>query len=412
MRIKVPSYTVSQINQYLKNMLDRDELLSAVFVRGEISNYKHHQSGHHYFSLKDAGGSIHCVMFQNNAVRLKFQLQNGMSIVAFGHISVYPRDGQYQLYCQELISDGVGDLHVAFEQLKDKLFREGIFDEGHKKRLPRFPRKIALVTSPTGAALRDMLRILNARYPVTQVVLLPVRVQGDGAAEEIAGAIDLANALKIADLIITGRGGGSMEDLWAFNEECVARAIYRSQIPVISAVGHEPDVTISDFAADYRAATPSNAAERAVPDQRELVVLLHQMEQRMVKQVSSRISQARRELERLQSSRVLTDPRASLENHRILLDQQTDRMNRAMALLLERSRGRLSRCAAGLNAMSPLAVLGRGYAIVRKENGEVVRSQTQTEVGDGVAVCLADGMLHCRVEKKGSAANGGEKANF
>ena len=412
MGLKVPTYTVSQINQYLKKMMDRDELLSALFIRGEISNYKRHQSGHHFFSLKDAGGAIRCVMYQREAARLRFRPENGMNVVAFGRISVYPRDGQYQLYCQELIPDGTGDLHTAFEQLKDKLFREGLFDEKHKKPLPQYPRKIAVITSPTGAAVRDMLRILNARYPVARVVLLPVRVQGDGAAEEIANAIDLANALEIADLIITGRGGGSMEDLWAFNEECVARAIFRSAIPVISAVGHEPDVTISDFAADYRAATPSNAAERAVPDKRELSARFRQQEQRMAMQLSARIGQARKELERLGHTRVLTDPRAFLEDRSLYLDGQMERMRRAMMLTLERSRNRLAQEAAGLHAMSPLAVLGRGYAIVRKGNGEVVRSHTQTEVGDSVAVRLADSTLSCRVEKKGSAGNGGEKADF
>ena len=260
----------SQVSGYIKSWMDRDRLLSGLLVRGELSNYKMYPSGHHYFTLKDSQGALRCVMFRGDAASLRFRPENGMQVIAAGRITVFPRDGQYQLYCVRLTPEGAGDLHVAFEQLKEKLLREGLFDQAHKRPLPAYPRRIALITSPAGAAVRDMLRILGARYPLAQVRVLPVRVQGEGAAEEIAAALDWANLHQAADLIITGRGGGSMEDLWAFNEECVARAIYRSQIPVISAVGHEPDVTIADFVADLRAATPSNGAELAVPDQNEL----------------------------------------------------------------------------------------------------------------------------------------------
>ena len=252
-------YTVSQVNGYLKELLDRDGFLSGVFVRGEISNYKTYPSGHHYFSMKDEGGAIRCVMFRREAAHLRFRPENGMKVIAFGRVAVFPRDGQYQLYCAELSPDGVGDLHVAFEQCKEKLFREGLFDPGHKKPLPQYPERIALVTSPVGAAVRDMLRILKARWPMARVLLLPVRVQGVEAAREIAGAIRYASAHHLADVLITGRGGGSMEDLWCFNDELVARAIYDCDIPVISAVGHEPDVTIADFVADLRAARPDLA---------------------------------------------------------------------------------------------------------------------------------------------------------
>ena len=266
---------VSQVNEYIKFLLDRDELLTNLCVRGEVSNYKIYPSGHHYFTLKDAEGALKCVMFRSSAQRLRFRPENGMQVIAYGRVTVFPRDGAYQLYCSALTADGAGDLYVAFEQLKEKLSREGLFDPAHKKPLPRYPHTIAIITSAAGAAIMDMLRILAKRYPLAKIKLLPVRVQGAEAPAEIAGAIRYANHYQVADLIITGRGGGSMEDLWAFNDERVARAIYSSEIPVISAVGHEPDVTISDYVADLRAATPSNAAELAVPDRQELLKAFH-----------------------------------------------------------------------------------------------------------------------------------------
>ena len=269
--------SVTALNRYVKQLLDRDVLLSQVLVRSEISNYKMYPSGHHYFSLKDAESSVRCVMFRREAASLRFRPENGMKVIVSGRVSVFPRDGAYQLYCNTMVPDGVGDLAAAFEQLKNRLYQEGLFDPTHKKPIPAYPKTIALVTSPAGAAVRDMLRILGARYPLAKVLVVPVRVQGEEAPGEIIQALDLVNACQAADLIITGRGGGSMEDLWAFNDEGVARAIYRSHIPIISAVGHEPDVTIADFVADLRAATPSNGAELAVPDQGELrETLLHQ----------------------------------------------------------------------------------------------------------------------------------------
>ena len=285
--------TPSQVGQYIKGFMDRDRLLSGLLVRGELSNYKRYPSGHHYFTLKDGEGALRCVMFRSDAASLRFQPQNGMQAIAAGRVTVFPRDGQYQLYCVRLTPEGAGDLAVAFEQLKARLLQEGVFDPAHKKPIPRMPGRIALVTSPAGAAVRDMLRILGARWPMAQVYVLPVRVQGEGAAEEIAAAIGWANLHQAADLIITGRGGGSMEDLWAFNEEIVARAIYDSDIPVISAVGHEPDVTIADFAADLRAATPSNAAELAVPDQNEVYASLLGAGQRLEQAVRQRLLRER-----------------------------------------------------------------------------------------------------------------------
>lgn len=279
-------FSVTEVNELVKLLLDNEPMLSGICVRGEISNYKMYPSGHHYFSLKDPTGAIRCVMFKGQALRLRFRPENGMKVLVTGRVSVFPRDGAYQLYCDTMTPEGAGDLALAFEQLKKQLYKEGLFDEAHKKPLPRFPERIAIVTSSAGAAIHDMIRILRRRYPLAKVILLPVRVQGAEAPPEIAGAIRYADKWKIGDVIITGRGGGSMEDLWAFNDERVARAIYACETPVISAVGHEPDVTISDFVADARASTPSNAAEIAVPDQVELRRQLSDLAERMTGQPS------------------------------------------------------------------------------------------------------------------------------
>lgn len=390
----------SQVSGYIKSWMDRDRLLSGLLVRGELSNYKMYPSGHHYFTLKDSQGALRCVMFRGDAASLRFRPENGMQVIAAGRITVFPRDGQYQLYCVRLTPEGAGDLHVAFEQLKEKLLREGLFDQAHKRPLPAYPRRIALITSPAGAAVRDMLRILGARYPLAQVRVLPVRVQGEGAAEEIAAALDWANLHQAADLIITGRGGGSMEDLWAFNEECVARAIYRSQIPVISAVGHEPDVTIADFVADLRAATPSNGAELAVPDQNELYAWLDGLAKRLEKGTGSLLARRRKDLERLGRSRMLTDRGAYFRDRRLLLDYQGQRLGHGAGQILSRARERLARDSAALDAMSPLKVLGRGYSIARNENGTLIASVKDAAPGERLELRLSDGSLACRVEER------------
>ena len=392
-------FTVSQVNQYLKGLMDRDPLLSALVVRGEISNYKCYPSGHHYFSLKDEGASIRCVLFRGDAAHLRFRPANGMKIAAFGRVSVFPRDGQYQLYCTQLLPEGTGDLHAAFEALKQKLDREGLFDAARKKPIPAMPERIALVTSSAGAAVRDMLRILGARWPMAQVVVVPVRVQGEGAAEEIAAGLDRVNRERLADVIITGRGGGSMEDLWAFNEEVVARAICRSRIPVISAVGHEPDVTIADYAADLRAATPSNGAELAVPDQRQVRAGLAGLGRAMARAVERQVSGARSYLNGLAGRRVLTGLRAPVEDKRLLLDSLGRRMSAAARADIASRRGEARRLAASLDALSPLRVLGRGYSITQTGDG-VVRSVDQVQLGDRVRVRLADGGLECTVTGK------------
>ena len=390
-------YTVSQVNQYIKSLLDRDRELTALYVRGEISNYKAYPSGHHYFSLKDGEGAIRCVMFKREAMSLRFRPENGMKVIAFGRVAVFPRDGQYQLYCTSLTPEGVGDLHLAFEQLKQKLYGEGLFDPAHKKPIPKFPKRIALITSSAGAAVRDMLRILGARWPMAEVFLLPVRVQGAEAPGEICAAIAWANQHQVADLIITGRGGGSMEDLWAFNDENVARTIYHSAIPVISAVGHEPDVTIADFVADLRAATPSNAAELAVPDQNEVAVWLRQMEGRLAQAMGRKLESARKDLDRAAWCRALQDPMNYVDDKRMVLDYQREKLAAGLNAALNRERQRFGQLASKLDALSPLKVLGRGYAIPRKADGGVIRSVADVAPGDPLKLRVADGEISCQV---------------
>ena len=387
--------SVTALNQYVKGLLDRDRLLSQVLVRSEISNYKVYPSGHHYFSLKDAESSIRCVMFRREAASLRFRPENGMKVVVSGRVSVFPRDGVYQLYCNHMMPDGVGELAFAFERLKERLHREGLFDPARKKPLPAYPHTIALVTSPAGAAVRDMIRILGARWPMAKVLVVPVRVQGEGAAQEIVQALDLVNACRMAEVIITGRGGGSMEDLWAFNEETVARAIARSEIPVISAVGHEPDVTIADFVADLRASTPSNGAERAVPHQGEVRDTLAHWDARLQRAMDQTLQRRREQLDRARSSPFLQSPLRSIQEKRLLLDYQQQRLVHGMERQVQASRERAGRLAAALEALSPLRVLGRGYSIAQKEDGTVLSSIEQVTAGEGLSLRLADGLVTC-----------------
>ena len=394
-----PIYEVSQINEYIKLRFDDDAFLNNLFLRGEISNYKCYPSGHHYFSLKDAGGSIRCVMFRGSAFSLRFRPENGMKVIAQGRISVFPRDGTYQFYVNQMTVDGVGDLHVAFEQLKAKLLAEGLFDPSRKRPLPRYPHTIAIITSSAGAALRDMLRILRKRYPLCEVKLLPVRVQGEEAPGEIAAALAYANRYRVADLIITGRGGGSIEDLWAFNDERVARAIAASELPVISAVGHEPDVTISDFVADLRAATPSNAAELAVPDQMELRQALAARQALLLTQMQKRLKQERGTLERLASSRVLKSPINYINDRRLQVDYVQHRLTAAFSETVQRKHRRFASLTAMLDAMSPLKVLARGYSMASDGQGTLLRSVKQIKPGDRLTVRFADGSAAAVVEE-------------
>lgn len=391
-------FTVSELNGYIKNVLDSDGVLAGLYVRGELSNYKVYPSGHHYFTMKDAEGALRCVMFKGSASKLRFRPENGMSVIALGRVAVYPKDGAYQLYVNEITPDGVGELYVAFEQLKEKLQSEGLFDVRHKKPLPRYPGTIVVITSSAGAAVRDIIRILRARWPMTKVIIMPVRVQGREAPPEIAGAIQYANAHNVADVIITGRGGGSIEDLWAFNDERVARAIFASAIPVISAVGHEPDVTISDFVADLRAATPSNAAELAVPDINEVRDMLLASDIRIRQAIGREMRSRRQRLDEFKNKRVLQSPRYYIDDKRLLLDHSQDRLLAAVNRKIYASREKYARLAAALDAMSPLKVLGRGYAIARTEDGNVIKKASDVKPGDRVTIRLKKDELRCVVE--------------
>ena len=395
--------SISQLNEYIRGKLDTDALLNGVAVRGEISNYKVYPSGHHYFTLKDESSALKCVMFKGNAVRLRFRPDNGVKVIAMGKITVYPRDGVYQLYCTAMAMDGIGDLYAAFEELKRKLAAQGLFDQTHKKPLPKCPGTIGIITSSAGAAIHDMLRILRKRYPLTRVRLLPVRVQGAEAPGEIAAAIRYANHYKLADLLIVGRGGGSIEDLWAFNDERVAYAIYESQIPVISAVGHEPDVTISDFVADLRAATPSNAAELAVPAQDALRQNLDAMSLAMASALNRQMKSARQHLNILSASPALQSPTGYLDQKRKTLQLLQNRLISAETRMVERKNQQFIAYTSKLDAMSPLKVLTRGYALVRTENGEVLRSVKQVEAGDRIQVSLGDGKFTAAVTEKENA---------
>ena len=390
--------TVTELNNYIKDLLDQDPMLGNVSVRGELSNYKVYPSGHHYFTLKDSESSLRCVMFKSSASKLRFRPESGMGVTAYGRVAVYPRDGAYQLYCTGLMPEGAGDLQVAFEQLKAQLASEGLFDRAHKKPLPQFPNRIAIITSSAGAAVHDMIRILSHRWPMAQVVLLPVRVQGVEAPPEIVGAIRYANEFKVADVIITGRGGGSIEDLWAFNDERVARAIYASELPVISAVGHEPDVTISDYVADARASTPSNAAEIVVPDQRDIRDALDSFSIRQDQALRKKLMHLSQQLEAYQSKRVITDPVAHIDNRRINLDHARDRLVAAEERNLSACRQRFVGLAASLDAMSPLRVLGRGYAIAGDSQGQTIKSVKSLSPGDTITVELCDGKADCLVQ--------------
>ena len=403
--------SVTQLTQYIKLLLDRDEILSQVCVRGELSNYKAHSSGHQYFTLKDEGAVISCVMFRSDAMKMRFRPESGMKVILYGRVSLFPKSGQYQIYVTAMQPDGVGALAVAFEQLKRRLYEEGLFDPAHKQPLPNYPHRVALITSPTGAAVRDMTRILGRRWPMAEVLVCPVRVQGEGAAEEIAQMLDYVDKHQLADVIITGRGGGSLEDLWAFNEEIVARAIYRCTIPVISAVGHEPDVTISDYVADVRAATPSNAAEIAVQDEAAIRSALRQLQLRLEQAEGRKLTQLRQRLDALAQKPVMKRPEAYLQQQELQMEMLRQRLEHAGTGMVQKNALRFQRTAAKLDALSPLKVLGRGYAMVTREDA-VVRSVTQLQPGDPVAVALSDGTVQCTVDAVQRRKQRGKKADI
>ena len=390
-------YSITQINEYIQGRMNEDPMLAQVAVRGEISNYKLYPSGHHYFTLKDEQSALKCVMFKGNAMSLRFRPASGMKVIALGRISVYPRDGQYQLYVSSMAMDGIGDLYAAFEALKKKLSQQGLFDPAKKKPIPKYPQTIGIVTSSAGAAVHDILRILRRRYPLCSVRLLPVRVQGAEAPEEIASAIRYANAHDLADLLIVGRGGGSIEDLWAFNDERVAYAIYESHIPIISAVGHEPDVTIADYVADLRAATPSNGAELAVPDREALAQNLDAFSAAMTGALNRQLRLASQRLEGLAASPALRSPTGYLDRREKDLGLLKEKLLAAQNRELSKAQQKYVANVAKLDAMSPLKVLSRGYAMAQKETGELIRSVKQTTTGESIVVSLADGKLNASI---------------
>ena len=389
--------SVTQVNLYIKEIMNRDDVLTDVLVKGELSNFKAHSSGHMYMSLKDETGVMRAVMFRSSAAKLNFKPQNGMKVVAHGRVTVYERDGQYQLYIDHMQQDGIGDLYVAFEQLKNKLSAEGLFDPAHKKPLPKYPKRVGVVTAPTGAAIRDIINVLTRRFSYSDVVLYPVLVQGENAAQSIVSAIRYMNETHGADVLIVGRGGGSIEDLWAFNEEIVARAIYDSEIPIISAVGHEIDFTIADFAADLRAPTPSAAAELAVPAQSELSEKFHNVYVRLYGQVQRMLERKELELKRFRERPVLLNPIVKLEEQQIYIDRlRQDFITRAERVM-EQKKKELGILASKLDGLSPLGTLSRGYAVAKGADGRVVRSAKQVNIGDEMTVLLEDGAVKTQV---------------
>ena len=397
---EISPLSVSEITEHIRAIVESDGALRRVYVRGELSNYKIYPSGHHYFTLKDAGASIRCVMFRADASRLRFRPENGMGVICAGRVAVYPRDGAYQLYVSAVQPEGLGDLHAAYEQLQAKLLAEGLFAQEHKKPLPVMPEKIALITSGAGAAVQDMIRILGKRWPLAKVLVMPVRVQGTEAPAEIAGAIRYANRWTVADLIITGRGGGSIEDLWAFNDERVARAIFASGIPVISAVGHEPDVTIADFVADGRAATPSNGAEIAVPEQSDIRAQLLSLANRLDQTERKHLDTLSARLKELSSRPVMQSPTGFLQNRRLDIDRLSERLNAAEKHLLLTKRQAYVRLVSSLEAMSPLKVLARGFSVATDKSGTIIRNADAVAPGDSVHIRLVHGALDCRVERQ------------
>lgn len=385
--------TVSQINGYIKRILDSNEVLSNIWIKGEISNFKPHYSGHLYITLKDEGGVLKSVMFKSNALRLAFSPCNGMKVLARGRVSVYEAGGAYQFYIEEMIPDGVGALYIAYEQLKEKLRAEGLFDEAHKKPIPKFPNRVGVVTAANGAAVRDIINVITRRYPLAEIILFPTLVQGDSAAYEIAAAVNYFNQTDGADVLIVGRGGGSIEDLWAFNEEIVARAVYNSHIPVISAVGHETDFTIADFVADLRAPTPSAAAELAVPSAAELYANTAGLYARLLQAQSKLLEYRRMQVNNLK----LKGPRAVLDEKNIRLSEAVQSMEKIFSLRVMEKRKSFSESCARLEALSPLSVMARGYAIAQKEDGSVIRTVRELSEGEKFELRLADGAKKCQV---------------
>lgn len=392
--------SVSQLNRYIKMNFDADENLANIFISGEISNFtNHYRTGHLYFTLKDDSAAVRAVMFNSSAKRLKFMPEDGMKVIARGRVSVYEASGQYQLYVDDMQPDGVGALNLAYEQLKEKLQKEGLFSELHKKPLPPYPEKVGVITSPTGAAVRDIINVLGRRFPYAEIVFCPVLVQGEGAHLQLTDAVNLFNSERAADVIIIGRGGGSIEDLWEFNDEGLARAVYNSDIPVISAVGHETDFTICDFVADMRAPTPSAAAELAVPDANELQYALSALKNRMFLNVSSGIADRRSRLEYLTSKGALKSPDEMLSNRSQRLDTAFSKMLSSYENRIGGKKVEFISAAIALSKLDPMSVLMRGFAFVSDKNGKNVYSSQALAKGDKINVRFHDGSAVCEVKE-------------
>lgn len=392
--------SVTQLNRYVKARLDEDEHLYNIFLTGEISNFtRHFKTGHLYFTLKDEGAAVKAVMFSSNAYKLKFEPQNGLHVLIRGRVSLYEATGQYQVYVDDMQPEGLGALHLAFEQTKEKLQKLGVFDASHKQPLPQFPKRIGVITSEVGAALQDILNILGRRYPLAEVILAPSRVQGDGAHVELISAIERFNRSNLVDVIILGRGGGSMEDLWEFNHEDLAMAVYHSRIPIVSAVGHETDYTICDFAADLRAPTPSAAAELVVPDQFELKTTLNGQFYRAQRAIYTILRAEQNRFSQLKKQSVLEHKSTFFDAKKMRLAALAEKISTLEDQTLTRERIRLSKAAAKLDALSPLSVLSRGYAITKSASGDILKTVTQLKPGDKMQVQFADGMADCVVEE-------------
>ena len=394
--MKYNAVTVTQLNKYLKERFDEDENLNAILVKGEISNFKNHYTGHLYFTLKDENSLIKCIMFKSYAEKLNFKPKDGMKVMVFGTVSVFERDGVYQIYAKSMMEDGIGDLHEQFEQLKAKLEKEGLFEQSHKKIIPLYPNVIGVLTSQTGAVIRDIINVSTRRNPNVYIRLLPVPVQGPGAAEQIADKIRIMNEKKLADVLIIGRGGGSLEDLWPFNEEIVARAIYDSEIPIISAVGHETDFTIADFVADLRAPTPSAAAELAVPDIFEVKQKIINYQDRSKLALKKKIEIMKLRFEKIMKSRIFTDPMRKIMDDYIILDDYMKRLENAMKEIKTENKNKYIELVTKLDSISPLKTLTRGYSLTEKD-GQIIKSASQIDKGDIIIIKFSDGEKNAKV---------------
>ena len=394
--MKPEPISVSQLNKYIKNKVDQDEYLNNVLIKGEISNFKHHYTGHMYFTLKDNNSLIKCIMFKSYTPHLNFVPKDGMSVIVLGTVSVFERDGVYQIYCKAMQQEGIGDLYKEYEKLKAKLNEEGLFAESHKKKIPLYSKRIGVLTSETGSVIRDIINVSTRRNPNVYIKLLPVPVQGEGASKKIADAINLMNERNLADIIIVARGGGSLEDLWPFNEEIVARAIYNSELPVISAVGHETDFSISDFVADLRAPTPSAAAELAVPDIDELKIKLNSYNNRYKVALKKQLEYKRLKYEKCMTRRVFKEPLQRINESYLHVDTQTKNIENKFKLKIMQKRSEFQNVVEKIDALSPLKTLSRGYSIMEK-NGKIVKSKKELNIGDEVNIKLYEGTTKAKI---------------